>query len=122
MYKSLAVFYGCEKWYLWGKNVNYIKPEYLSHYSDLAMGWTTGVGISSLCHHVRTSSGDPPSWGVMPTVHLHIVLRLRMLGTIPPLVFMTKVKGKAVPVLFFLTGHHAMQAYWGSESIAPLVL
>jgi hypothetical protein len=36
----------------------------------------------------------------------------------------TKVKGKVkvVPVLFFLTEHHAMKAYWGSEGVAPLVL
>jgi hypothetical protein len=31
-----------------------------------------------------------------------------------------KVKSK-VPVLF-LTEHHAMKAYWGSEGIAPLIL
>jgi hypothetical protein len=33
-----------------------------------------------------------------------------------------KLKGKVVPVLFFLTKHHAMQAYWGSGGIAPLIL
>jgi hypothetical protein len=33
-----------------------------------------------------------------------------------------KVKGKIVPVLFFLKEHHAMKAYWGSGGIAPLIL
>jgi hypothetical protein len=32
-----------------------------------------------------------------------------------------KVKGQVVPVLF-LTEHHAMKAYWGNGSIAPLIL
>jgi hypothetical protein len=30
------------------------------------------------------------------------------------------VKGKVVPVL--LTEHHAINAYWGSGGIAPLIL
>jgi len=30
-------------------------------------------------------------------------------------VFITKGKGKVAPVLFFLTEHHAMKAYWGVE-------
>jgi len=36
----------------------------------------------------------------------------------------SKSKGKvtAVPVLFFLTEHHAMQAYTVSGSIAPCIL
>jgi hypothetical protein len=34
-----------------------------------------------------------------------------------------KAKGKKfVPVLFFLTEHHAMKAYWGSGSITPRIL
>jgi hypothetical protein len=33
-----------------------------------------------------------------------------------------KIKGEVVPVLFFLTEHHAMKAYWGSGGMAPLVL
>jgi hypothetical protein len=32
-----------------------------------------------------------------------------------------KAKVKVVPVLL-LTEHHAMKAYWGSGSIAPLIL
>jgi len=28
---------------------------------------------------------------------------------------MLKGKGKVVPVLFFITDHHAMKAYWGVE-------
>jgi hypothetical protein len=28
-------------------------------------------------------------------------------------IFRLKVKEKAVPVLFLLTKHHAMKAYWG---------
>jgi hypothetical protein len=31
-------------------------------------------------------------------------------------------KGKVVPVLFYLTKHHAMKPYWGSEGIAPIIL
>jgi len=27
-----------------------------------------------------------------------------------------------IPVLFFLTKHHAMKAYWGSGDIAPHIL
>jgi len=34
---------------------------------------------------------------------------------------MCKGKGKDVSVIF-LTEHHAMKAYWGSGSIAPLIL
>jgi len=34
---------------------------------------------------------------------------------------MVKGKGKVVPVLL-LTEHHAMNAYWGSGSIAPRIL
>jgi hypothetical protein len=30
------------------------------------------------------------------------------------------IKGKVVPVLL-LTEHHAMKAYWGSRSIAPII-
>jgi len=26
-----------------------------------------------------------------------------------------KVKGKVIPVLFFLTEHHALKAYWGVD-------
>jgi hypothetical protein len=34
-----------------------------------------------------------------------------------------KVKGKVGPVLLFsLTEHHAMKAYWGSGCIAPRIL
>jgi hypothetical protein len=33
-----------------------------------------------------------------------------------------KVKGEFVLVLFLLTEHHAMKAYWGSGGIAPLIL
>jgi hypothetical protein len=32
-----------------------------------------------------------------------------------------KGKGKVVPLLF-LTEYHAMEAYWGSEGIAPIIL
>jgi len=32
-----------------------------------------------------------------------------------------KGKGKVVPVLF-LTGHHAMEAYWRSGGVAPRIL
>jgi len=35
-------------------------------------------------------------------------------------IFLLKGKGKVVPVL--LTEHHAMKAYCGSGSIAPLIL
>jgi len=33
-----------------------------------------------------------------------------------------KVKGKVIPVLFFLTEHHTMKAYAVSGSIAPHIL
>jgi len=33
-----------------------------------------------------------------------------------------KGKGKVASVLFCLTEHHTMKAYWGSGSIAPLIL
>jgi hypothetical protein len=33
-----------------------------------------------------------------------------------------KGKCKVVPVLFFLTEHHAMKAYWGSGGVTPLIL
>jgi hypothetical protein len=37
--------------------------------------------------------------------------------------FTFKGKGKkVVPVLFSLTQHHAMKAYWGSGGIAPHIL
>jgi hypothetical protein len=39
----------------------------------------------------------------------------------PPNLFL-QVKGKVVPVLFFLTEHHAMKVYWGSGGIAPFIL
>jgi len=39
--------------------------------------------------------------------------------TLMPLVKVKK--GRVVPVLF-LTKHHALKAYWGSGSIAPLIL
>jgi hypothetical protein len=32
------------------------------------------------------------------------------------------ILGKIVPVLFFLTEHHAMKAYWASGGIAPRIL
>jgi hypothetical protein len=32
-----------------------------------------------------------------------------------------KVKVK-LPLCFFLTEHHAIKVYWGSESIVPLIL
>jgi hypothetical protein len=31
-------------------------------------------------------------------------------------------KAKVVPVIFFLTEHHAMKAYYGSGGIAPFIL
>jgi hypothetical protein len=31
-------------------------------------------------------------------------------------------EGKVAPVLFFLTEHRAMKAFWGSGGIAPLIL
>jgi hypothetical protein len=40
-----------------------------------------------------------------------------------PVVQGEKVKGKVVTVLLFsLTEHHVMKAYWGSGGIAPLIL
>jgi len=33
-----------------------------------------------------------------------------------------KVKGKVVPVLSFVTEHHAMKVYWVSGGMAPLIL
>jgi hypothetical protein len=51
----------------------------------------------SLCHCIQTSTGTY-------------------------LASYTKVKGKIATVLFFLTEHHAMKAYWGSGGIDPLIL
>jgi hypothetical protein len=39
-----------------------------------------------------------------------------------PVLSKVKVKGKVVPVLFRLTDHHAMKAYWESGGIAPRFL
>jgi hypothetical protein len=33
-----------------------------------------------------------------------------------------QIKGKVVPVLFFLSEHYAMKTYWGSGGIAPPIL
>jgi hypothetical protein len=33
-----------------------------------------------------------------------------------------KRKGKVIPVLIFLNGHHAIKVYWGSGSIDPRIL
>jgi hypothetical protein len=33
-----------------------------------------------------------------------------------------KGKGKIAPVLFLLTEHHAMKAYWGNGGTAPRIL
>jgi len=38
------------------------------------------------------------------------------------IIYSSHVKGKVVPVLFFLTEHHVMKAYWGSGGIVPLIL
>jgi hypothetical protein len=35
---------------------------------------------------------------------------------------MVKVKVKVVPVLLFLTEHHAMKVYWGSVGTIPRIL
>jgi hypothetical protein len=33
-----------------------------------------------------------------------------------------QIKDKVVPVIFFLSEHHAMKTYWRSVGIAPLIL
>jgi hypothetical protein len=33
-----------------------------------------------------------------------------------------KIRGKFVPVIFSLTEHHTMKAYWGSGGVVPLIL
>jgi hypothetical protein len=35
---------------------------------------------------------------------------------------MTKGKGKVVPLIFFLTDHYDMEAYWGSGDITARLL
>jgi hypothetical protein len=53
-----------------------------------------------------------------PVRHIHKVYLNIILPPTPRSslwAFKGQVKGKVVPVLFFLTEHHAMKAYWGVE-------
>jgi formate hydrogenlyase subunit 4 len=47
------------------------------------------------------------------------MLMMMMIIIIIIIIIITTIIGKVVPVL---TEHHAMKAYWGSGSIAPLIL
>jgi hypothetical protein len=63
-----------------------------------------------------TSSTTNPTWTVL---RLEPGLR----GTKPQTIYnKVKGKGKVVPVLFYLTEHHAMKAYCDSGCRAPRIL
>jgi hypothetical protein len=66
--------------------------------------WLPAGARDLYLHSIRNGSDGPSSLlslslGAKLTRHLHLVLRLRICGTIPPLLHMSYRKGKAVSVL-----------------------